>query len=134
MEKIYSRLNKKNLLHIVSHNININDNRVDLTDEKLPLQVSRINLKNSVIKPHYHNLKQLHPNKIEPNECWVVMNGKLEISLYDTDKSLIENKTLIKGSILVTLSGGHSINSSSLDSEMVEIKLGPYENNGLKYY
>jgi hypothetical protein len=134
MEKIYSKKNTSNLLHIISKNIDKNKRRVDLTDISLPLQISRINLNESIIKAHSHNLKELLKNKIEPNECWIVMNGTVDISLFDVDKSNIKNTVLNKGSILITIGGGHSINKSSQDSEIIEIKLGPYKGGDLNYY
>ena len=134
MEKIYSKINKNKLLHIISNNLDENEKRVDLTDINLPLQVSRINLKESTVRPHNHNQKELLKDKIKPNECWIVLNGEIDISLFDEDKSNIKNTVLSKGSILITIDGGHSINKSSQDSELVEIKLGPYKGGDLNYY
>jgi cupin fold WbuC family metalloprotein len=134
MEKIYSKINKNKLLHIISNDLDENEKRVDLTDVNLPLQVSRINLKESTVRPHNHNPKELFKEKIKPNECWIVLNGKIDISLFDEDKNNIKNTILSKGSILITIDGGHSINKSSQDSELVEIKLGPYKGGDLNYY
>jgi hypothetical protein len=41
---------------------------------------------------------------------------------------------LKKGSILITVGGGHSINKSSRNTEIVEIKLGPYDGKDTIYY
>ena len=134
MEKIYSKINKNNLLHTISKQIDIDASRVDLTDIELPLQVSRINLRTSTIKAHSHNPKVLSKKKIEQNECWIVLNGTINVSLFDVDKTNIKDIILNKGSVLITTGGGHSINKSSTDCELIEIKLGPYKDNDLNYY
>ena len=64
MEKIYSKQNRKKLLHVISRR-NLKEKRIDILDPKLPLQVSRINLKNCIIKPHanvkkYRSFKEKH--------------------------------------------------------------------------
>ena len=134
MEKIYSRINKNKLLHTISKKINLNKNRSDMTCPNVPLQVSRINLACSKIKAHSHKTKTFSKKKIEQNECWIVLKGTINVSLFDIDKTNIKNVTLRKGSILITRFGGHSINKSSIDSELIEIKLGPYIGNDLNYY
>ena len=116
MEKIFSKINKNKLLHIISNKLDQNEKRVDLTDVNLPLQVSRINLKEATVRPHNHNLKEILKDKIKPNECWIVLNGEIEVSLFDENKNNIKNAILSKGSILITIEGGHSINKSSQDS------------------
>ena len=134
MEKIFSKIQKNKLLHIISKKLPEGIKRLDLTDNEKPLQVSRINLKNIIIKPHSNNSKSLNLGLVEQNECWIVLNGKIDITLFDTDKTKIENRTLHKSEILITCGGGHSINNTSEDAEMIEVKLGPFENNNLTYY
>jgi hypothetical protein len=58
----------------------------------------------------------------------------LYVSLFDIDKSKIKNLILKRGSILITVGGGHSINKSSKNTEIVEIKLGPYNGKDTIYY
>jgi len=135
MEKIYSKIDKNVLLHTISKKINLNSDRSDITDSSLPLQVSRINLKSSTVRAHSHKPKMLLKKKIEQNECWIVLKGIINISLFDIDKTNLDNLILNQGEILITCGGGHSINKSSDDAEMIEIKLGPYEEgNNLIYY
>ena len=134
MKKFFSKIDKKKLLHIVSENRSKDISRLDLTNPNLPLQVSRINLRNSTTKPHFHKKKIIPQIEVETNECWIILNGSVKISLFDIDKKKIANLTLRKGSILITLSGGHSIDNTSKDSELAEIKLGPYKKNDLEYY
>ena len=41
---------------------------------------------------------------------------------------------LNQGSILITIEGGHSINKSSKNAELIEIKLGPYTGKDIEYF
>ena len=134
MEKIFSKINKKKMLNIISKKLPEDTKRQDLTEIEKPLQVSRVNLKNTVIKPHSNNPKSLNSGLVEQNECWIVLSGIINITLFDVDKSNIENRILKKGEILITCGGGHSIDKTSEDAEIIEIKLGPFENNNLTYY
>jgi|TARA_B110000483_G_C18127857_1_gene516400 hypothetical protein len=135
MLKIFSKVDENKLLHIISKNLPINQKRQDLTKIEMPLQVSRINLKDTIVKPHSNNKKLLNSKLVEQNECWIVLKGIINISLFDIDKTNLDNLILNQGEILITCGGGHSINKSSDDAEMIEIKLGPYEKgNNLIYY
>jgi len=51
MKQIYSKVKKHKLSHIFSKKI-IKQKKINLLDSKFPLQISRINLKNSIVKPH----------------------------------------------------------------------------------
>jgi hypothetical protein len=134
MEKIYSKINKRKLLHIVSKKYLKEKKRIDLIDATFPLQVARVNLKKNTIRPHSNKFKINKKKKINQNECWIVLKGVLHVSLFDFDKSKIKNLILKKGSILITVGGGHSINKSSINTEIVEIKLGPYNGKDTIYY
>ena len=134
MNKIFSKIKKKTLLHIISRSIPKNSKRLDLTEHEMSLQVSRINLKNSLVKPHFNNKIKLNSGLNIQNECWIVLSGKISVSLFDIDKSKIKNLTLSKGEILITYSGGHSINEATNSSEIIELKLGPYKKKSLSYF
>jgi hypothetical protein len=133
MEKIYSKQNRKKLLHVISRR-NLKEKRIDILDPKLPLQVSRINLKNCIIKPHA-NVKKYRSFKEKIQcECWIVTRGSISVSLFDIDKTKIKKTSLNTGSVLITIDGGHSIDKTSSYSQLVEIKLGPYIGRDIVYY
>jgi hypothetical protein len=135
MIKIYSKIDKNFLLHTVSLNIEEGNEREDITDNKMPIQLSRIKLKNSKkIKPHSHLLRKMNYDSINQNECWIIINGNIEVSLFDIDKTHLKTMNLHKGNILFTSGGGHSIDNSSEDSEFIEVKLGPYTGKDIIYF
>jgi dTDP-4-dehydrorhamnose 3,5-epimerase-like enzyme len=98
------------------------------------LQVSRINLKNSIVKPHINIGKYFKTKKQIQNECWVVIKGSINVSLYDLNKKKLKDIILNQGSILITIEGGHSINKSLNNAELIEIKLGPYTGKDIEYF
>ena len=135
MIKIYSKINKDFLIHTISTSIKEGAQREDLIDNSMPLQLSRIKLGNlKKIKPHFHHLKKINYDSINQHECWIVVEGHIEVSLFDLDKTHLKTMKLYKGNILFTSGGGHSINNSSEDSEFFEIRLGPYLGKDIMYF
>ena len=76
-----------------------------------------------VIKPHIHNtvLREVQFT----NEVLFVKSGKVRVDFYDNDKVFIENQVLTKGDVILLASGGHGFEMLE-DSEMIEVKQGPY--------
>ena len=126
----FSNICHTQLLHRVSHAREQAGGRIDLTEESLQMQVSRIHLsEDSSVGPHSHATKTVSFIEIVPPEVWIVLNGSVSAALFDTDGSLMEEIVLIAGSVLITFCGGHAIKHCSLNTELFEIKLGPYTGN-----
>jgi hypothetical protein len=79
--------------------------------------------KNEMIKPHFH--KGIHRNIIITQEVLFIKRGKLMVSFYTTDKEFITSRELVCGDIIFLCSGGHGFRMLE-DTEMVEVKQGPY--------
>ena len=75
------------------------------------------------ITPHKHKIIDRH--LMSTSETLIVRKGRLEVQLYDNDNDLIAERTLIKGDILVLVSGGHGFEMLE-DTILLEIKQGPY--------
>jgi hypothetical protein len=54
-----------------------------------------------------------------------VVKGEIELTLYDTDDSIIYVTTLKEGDAMFTLHGGHAFKCLE-DSLIYEVKTGPY--------
>lgn len=75
------------------------------------------------IAPHFHNLV---PREVKyTNEVLYIKSGKLRADFYDLNHSFLDSKVLNKGDVLLLASGGHGFFVLE-DSEIVEIKQGPY--------
>lgn len=79
--------------------------------------------KNGIIKPHFH--KKVHRNITLTQEVLFIKKGKLIVNFYTTDKKYIESRELSKGDVIFLCSGGHGFKIIE-DTEMVEVKQGPY--------
>ena len=54
MNKIFSKIKKKTIFNFFSISIPKNSKRLDLTEHEM-IYKCRINLKNSLVKPHFNN-------------------------------------------------------------------------------
>jgi hypothetical protein len=58
-------------------------------------------------------------------EVLFIRKGKVKVNLYDNDLNFICSKVLEKNDVILLASGGHGFEMLE-DSEMVEVKQGPY--------
>jgi len=79
--------------------------------------------KDGVIKPHFH--KEVHRDITLTQEVLFVKKGRLTVNFYTTSKKYIESRELNKGDVIFLCSGGHGFKMLE-DTEMVEVKQGPY--------
>ncbi len=59
------------------------------------------------------------------SETLVVRKGRLRVDLYREDRSFLESRVLSGGDIILLCAGGHGFDCLE-ETEMVEIKQGPY--------
>ena len=79
--------------------------------------------KDYVIPPHVHN-----PVKREVSytqEVLFIKSGKVRVDYYDDDKNYLESRTLGQGDVVLLSGGGHGFCMLE-DSEIIEVKQGPY--------
>ena len=131
MERIYSKVRKGALLHIVkrlSEVENQNVDRVDIVDPANFIQCSVLNMeKNKTFKPHKHIYKNRVYEKQIAQESWVVIRGSVQCTFYDIDDKVIAEPILYAGDASFTLGGGHTYTILEDDTIVYEYKTGPYE-------
>ena len=79
--------------------------------------------KDYVIPPHIHN-----PVKREVNytqEVLFIKSGKVRVDYFDDDKNYLESRMLSQGDVVLLSGGGHGFCMLE-DSEIIEVKQGPY--------
>lgn len=124
IEQIYSNINNNILLASVLRHDDI-IGRVDASSTEEILQVSAITLpKNKTVKPHSHKLNTR--TILGTQESWIVINGTLQITVYDTDHTIVTSISLREGDCFVLYRGGHTLNVISDGAKIFEIKNGPY--------
>jgi len=78
------------------------------------------------IQPHIHKpFKRITQGT---NEVLFIKKGKVIIDFFDENQNHFLSETLFKNDWIILLKGGHGFNIVD-DSEMIEVKNGPYANN-----
>jgi mannose-6-phosphate isomerase-like protein (cupin superfamily) len=79
--------------------------------------------KGYVIPPHVHNavVREVQFTK----EVLFIKSGKVRVDFYDNDKNYLESTILNAGDVILLAYGGHGFEMIE-DSEIIEVKQGPY--------
>ena len=94
------------------------------TPSNFSQQIGYMNRKrNHVIPPHTHNIVKREVNLTQ--EVLFIKSGKIRVDYYDQDKKYLESRILYKGDVVLLAGGGHGFEMLE-DSEMIEVKQGPY--------
>ena len=79
--------------------------------------------KGHVIPPHVHNVV---PRSVSlTQEVLLVRKGKVRVDFYEDDQSYLQSLVLNTGDVVLLASGGHGFEMLE-DTEMIEVKQGPY--------
>lgn len=125
MKKIYSKVDSDKLLHIVYRLEEMKSGREDLISPNNFLQLSALKMpEGKTFKPHHHIWKA-SPMSCIAQESWVVISGKVKVTYYDLDLSIVDEDILLPGDVSITLEGGHNYLFLE-DSVVYEYKTGPY--------
>ena len=121
MEKIYY---KKKLLAIIIKNYHKKRVINFFTENNFSQQVSFMNhKKNHIIQPHIHKLRL---KKIyDTNEVLIILQGKIKVDFFNSNKKYVKSRLIEKGNILILLSGGHGFKILK-NCKFIEVKQGPY--------
>lgn len=76
-----------------------------------------------VIQPHVHNSV---PRQVQfTKEVLFIKSGKVRVDFYDEEQAYLESRILNPGDFILLAFGGHGFEMLE-DSEMIEVKQGPY--------
>jgi mannose-6-phosphate isomerase-like protein (cupin superfamily) len=76
-----------------------------------------------IIDPHVHNLV---PRSVTlTQEVLFIKSGKVRVDFYDDDKIYLESTVLERGDVILLAAGGHGFEMLE-ETEMIEVKQGPY--------
>jgi hypothetical protein len=132
MDKIYSKIDTDELLHIIVPFSDFDKPRNEIVPATEFIQGAAIctNDKDS-FRPHKHIWKPFVSDynfgETKTQEFWVIMKGIIEVTLYDTDDSVLDIRILKEGDAMFTLHGGHAFTCLKDDTKVWEIKTGPYK-------
>jgi hypothetical protein len=72
------------------------------------------------------------PRKVKyTQETLFIKEGKIKVNFYDEKKQYLSSRILKSGDVVLLVSGGHDFVMLE-DTEMIEVKQGPYAGNGDK--
>lgn len=122
VEKI--KYKNKNLALIITK-ANLNKPGISFfTDRNMNLQLGFMkHKKNHIILPHKHKIIRRSLNKT--TEVIYIIKGQLRIDFYSLKEKYLFSKKISKGSIIMLIEGAHGFKISK-DTEMIEVKQGPY--------
>lgn len=75
------------------------------------------------IPPHRHNLVERKVTLTQ--EVLYIKSGRVRVDFYDDDQAYLESRVVEKGDVILLAAGGHGFEMLE-DSEMIEVKQGPY--------
>jgi hypothetical protein len=81
------------------------------------------------IEPHVHVLKRYEVES--SSESLFIRKGKVRIDFYSEEKQNLSSEILTAGDVVLLSRGGHGFEILE-DSEIVEVKQGPYESDNDK--
>ena len=76
------------------------------------------------LQPHIHN--EVRRDISRTQEVIYIKNGRLVACIYNEDKRLIKKLEMSPGDLLILLKGGHGYEILEDDTEVLEVKNGPY--------
>lgn len=76
-----------------------------------------------VVPPHVHNpvAREVHFTK----EVLFIKSGLVRVDFYDDNQNYLESRVLSRGDVVLLAFGGHGFEMLE-DSEIIEVKQGPY--------
>lgn len=94
------------------------------TPSDFPQQLAFISRKaGEFIGAHTHNIID---REIKfTHEVLVIKKGKIKVNFYDSERNFFDSRVLNSGDIILLAGGGHGFEFLE-DTEMVEVKQGPY--------
>lgn len=79
-----------------------------------------------IIEPHLHKI--VERKVVLTQEVLYVKSGKVKIDFYSNDQEYLESTILEAGDVILLASGGHGFEMLE-QTEMIEIKQGPYNSD-----
>ena len=126
VKSYYSKIEKSLLLHQSIHLKNTKGKgRENISPSSESLQACYITLeKYQTFEPHKHIFHQREMPIAQ--ESWIVIHGKVEVTYYDLDDSVLEKTIINAGECTITYRGGHNYLSLEDNTNVYEMKTGPY--------
>ena len=115
----------ENIVCVVQYFDEIENERRFLTEDNEEMQYASFKYKkNTEVQRHFHNLNER--NISTTAEGIVVLEGSIEIEIYDNSKNFLETIALNEKDSILMLDGGRKFIVLE-DCKFIEFKQGPYD-------
>ena len=115
---------KDDILAIIVYNDYKKDGLEFLTPGDFPQQMAFISYKKGkTTQAHIHNIVKREVSFSQ--ETLFIKKGKIKFNIYDKGKKYFDSRILETGDIIFLANGGHG-NEVLEDTEMIEVRQGPY--------
>jgi uncharacterized protein YjlB len=95
------------------------------TPDEFPQQLGYMNRpKGYIIEPHKHIVFERQISAT--HEVLVVKSGKVQVDFFDDNDKFFSNIIITTGDVILLSGGGHGFQMLE-DSELIEVKQGPYK-------
>ncbi len=95
-----------------------------LTGPESSLQLGQMTRpRGDVVIPHQH--KPIRREVVGTMEAVLLRRGRVRADLYDSDRQLVAQRELGEGDLILLAGGGHGFTMLA-ESDLVEVKQGPY--------
>ncbi len=113
-----------NIIAIIIYNTHADEGVNFLTPHEFPKQLGFLkHPRGHVVKPHIH---KIIPREItHTQEVLFIRKGRCRVNLYDTEGNHLHARELEGGDIILLANGGHGLEMLE-DTEIIEVKQGPY--------
>jgi len=116
---------EENLLAILIRSKDIVDGKNFITDNSNEFQLASFSLgENEVIERHHH--PQQSRSILNTSEVLVLLEGQMQIEIYDKKLELVEEIILNTGDTIGFFGGGHGI-TLTRKCKFIEVKQGPFD-------
>lgn len=131
MKKMIEYINHQNkLLSVIIRTRFENDGIAFFTPGDFSQQLAYMKRpKDYVIPAHVHN--PITREVLFTQEVLFIKSGEVRVDFYDDDRSYLESRILNPGDVILLAHGGHGFEMLK-ESEIIEVKQGPFEGDGDK--
>jgi hypothetical protein len=120
------------ILAMIIYANNVQAGNTFISPEHFPLQLGILKGEAGYrVAPHFHRFQERQI--LNYQEILFIKSGKVKVGLYDNKQALFTSRTLSGGDCILFASGGHSVELLK-DSEIFEVKQGPYMGNEDKVF
>lgn len=115
----------ENILALFIFGNDVSEGKKFITDDETEFQLASFLLnKDEVIEKHFH--PNQNRNIKNTSEVLVLLDGSIEVTIYDDNLELIASQTINSGDTVALMSGGHGLKLLE-ESKFIEVKQGPYD-------